>query len=125
VAFGMDLFHALRGQVDAGDLRLIAVSTPERWPAAPNVPAIAESDLPGFGYSGWYGIVFPAGTPRPIVDRLHKALQQVLSDEDVKKRFEGAGAIARLSTPEELGGLVERDVKSFRQAAQKAGLEAK
>jgi tripartite-type tricarboxylate transporter receptor subunit TctC len=49
----------------------------------------------------------------------------VLSDEDVKKRFEGAGAIARLSTPEELGGLVERDVKSFRQAAQKAGLEAK
>jgi tripartite-type tricarboxylate transporter receptor subunit TctC len=125
VAFGMDLFHALRGQVDGGDLRLLAVSTPERWPAAPNVPTIAESGLPGFGYVGWYGIVFPAGTPRPIIDKLHKALQQVLSDAEVKKRFEGAGAIARLSTPEELGGLIEGDVKRFQQVAQKAGFEAK
>lgn len=125
VAFGVDLFHALRGQVDAGDLRLIAVSTPERWPAAPNVPTIAESDLPGFGYSGWYGLLFPAGTPQSIIDKVHTALQQVLTDEGVKKRFEGAGAIARLSTPQELSSLIERDVKSFQQVAQKAGLEAK
>lgn len=124
VAFGMDLFHALRGQVAAGDLRLIAVSTPERWPAAPDVPAIAET-LPGFGYVGWYGLVLPAGTPQPIVDKLRKALEQVLTDQDVKQRFEGVGAVATLSTPEQLSEIIGRDVKNFREVAHRAGMEPK
>ena len=67
-AFGVELYHAVRGQVEAGDLRLIAVSTPERWPSISNVPTLAESGLAGFGYSGWYGLVFPAGTPKAIVE---------------------------------------------------------
>ncbi len=124
-AFGIDLYHALRGQVESGDLRLIAVSTPKRWPAAPNVPTLAESGVPGFAYSGWYGLVFPAGVPQPIVDKLHKALQGVVANEDVKRKLEGAGALANLSAPEELNKLIESDVSSFRSAAQKAGLEAK
>lgn len=124
-AFGMDLFHAIRGQVESGDLRLIAVSTPKRWPAAPSVPTLAESGLSGFGYSGWYGLVFPAGVPQPIVGKLHKALEVAMADEDVKRRLEGAGALANLSAPEELDKLIETDVASFRAAAQKAGLEAK
>jgi tripartite-type tricarboxylate transporter receptor subunit TctC len=125
VAFGLDLFHALRGQVDAGELRLIAVSTAARWPAAPNVPTIAESGFPGFRYDGWYGLLFPAGTAQPIVDKLHKALEQVLTDADVKKKFENVGAITQLSTPAEFGKLIASDVKNFRQTAQKAGLKAK
>ena len=125
VAFGLDLYHAIRGQVESGDLRLIAVSTPARWPAAPSVPTLAESGLPGFGYTGWYGLLFPAGTAQPIVDKLQKALQQVLTNEDVKKKLEGAGAIANLSTPAELSKLIESDIASFRAVAQKAGLEAK
>jgi len=124
-AFGIDLYHALRGQIDSGDLRPIAVSTPKRWPAAPNVPTLAESGLPGFGYSGWYGLVFPAGVQQPIVDKLHKALQGVVANEDVKRKLEGAGALAGLSAPDELNRLIESDVSSFRSAAQKAGLEAK
>jgi tripartite-type tricarboxylate transporter receptor subunit TctC len=124
-AFGIDLYHALRGQIESGDLRLIAVSTPKRWPAAPNVPTLAESGLPGFEYSGWYGLVFPAGVQQPIVDKLHKALQGVVANEDVKRKLEGAGALAGLSAPEELNKLIESDVSSFRSAAQKAGLEAK
>jgi tripartite-type tricarboxylate transporter receptor subunit TctC len=124
-AFAVELFHALRGQVDAGDLRLIAVSTPQRWPAAPNVPTLAESGLPGFAYTTWYGLLFPAGTPQPIVDRLHGALRQVLTRDDVKQRLEGAGAIAGLSTPAEFGKLIASDVSSFRSVARKAGLEPK
>jgi tripartite-type tricarboxylate transporter receptor subunit TctC len=124
-AFGMDLYHAVRGQVESGDLRLLAVSTPRRWPAAPNVPTLAESGLPGFGYSGWYGLVFPAGVPQPIVAKLHAALQRVLANEDVKKRLEGAGASPNLSAPEELNMLIEADIANFRSAAQNAGLEAK
>jgi tripartite-type tricarboxylate transporter receptor subunit TctC len=125
VAFGVDLYHAIRGQVDSGDLRLIGVSTPQRWPAAPSVPTLAEGGLSGFGYSGWYGLVFPAGTAQPIVDKLHKALQQVLTREDVKQKLAGAGAIASLSTPDELGKLIASDIRSFQEAARKAGIEAK
>jgi tripartite-type tricarboxylate transporter receptor subunit TctC len=125
IAFALDLFHAVRGQVDAGNIRLIAVATSKRWPAAPNVPTIAESGLPDFGYSGWYGFVFPAGTPQPIVDKMHKGLQQVLSNPDVKQKLEGAGAIANLSTPEEFAELIASDIRSFQAVAKKAGLHAK
>jgi tripartite-type tricarboxylate transporter receptor subunit TctC len=125
VAFALDLFHAVRGQVQAGEIRLIAVSTPQRWPAAPSVPTVAESGLPGFGYIGWYGLVFPAGTPQPIVDRTHKALKQAMDNEDVRKKLEGAGAMAGLSAPAELSKLIESDIANFRATAQKAGIEAK
>jgi tripartite-type tricarboxylate transporter receptor subunit TctC len=124
IAFALDLFHAVRGQVDSGNIRLIAVSTPQRWPAAPNVPTLAES-IPGFGYSGWYGFLFPAGTPRPVVDKMHKALGQVLARDDVKAKLAGAGAIASLSAPDALGKLIASEVKSFQQVASRAGLEAK
>jgi len=125
VAFALDLFHAVRGQVDSGNIRLLAVATSKRWPAAPNVPTIAESGLPGFGYSGWYGLVFPAGTPQPIVEKMHKGLQQVLANQDVRKKLEGAGAVASLSTPAELSELIASDIKSFQGVAAKAGLKAK
>jgi tripartite-type tricarboxylate transporter receptor subunit TctC len=125
IAFALDLFHAVRGQVDSGNIRLLAVASSKRWPAAPNVPTIAESGLPGFGYSGWYGLVFPAGTPQPIVDKMHKGLQQVLANQDVRKKLEGAGAIASLSTPAELSELIASDIKSFQGVAAKAGLKAK
>jgi tripartite-type tricarboxylate transporter receptor subunit TctC len=124
-AFAVELYHAVRGQVEAGDLRLIAVSTPERWPQIPNVPTLAESGLAGFAYSGWYGLVFPAGTPRPIIERTHAALQKELAREDVQKRLEGAGATVSLSTPAELTRIIERDIASFRAAASKAGIEPK
>jgi tripartite-type tricarboxylate transporter receptor subunit TctC len=124
IAFALDLFHAVRGQVDAGNIRLIAVSTPDRWPAAPNVPTLAES-LPGFGYSGWYGLLLPAGTPRPIVDKMHKTLAQVLARDDVKAKLAGAGATANLSTPDALSKLIASEIRSFQQVASRAGLEAK
>ena len=124
IAFALDLFHAVRGQVDAGSIRLLAVSTPERWPAAPNVPTIAET-LPGFGYSGWYGLLLPAGTAQPIVDKMHKALSQVLAREDVKAKLAGAGAVASLSAPDALSKLIASEIKSFQQVASRAGLEAK
>jgi tripartite-type tricarboxylate transporter receptor subunit TctC len=123
-AFAVELFHAIRGQVESGDLRLIAVATPKRWPAIPNVPTVAESGIPGYGYLGWYALAFPAGTPQPIVDKMHKALETVLGSDDVKKRLENAGATANLSTPAELKKVIESDISNFKEVAKRAGLEA-
>jgi tripartite-type tricarboxylate transporter receptor subunit TctC len=124
-AFAVELYHAIRGPVDAGELRLIAVATPKRWPAIPNVPTLAESGVSGIGYLGWYALVFPAGTPQPIVDKMHKALGTVLADAEVKKRLENVGATANLSSPAELKKTIESDIAGFKQVAQNAGLEAK
>jgi tripartite-type tricarboxylate transporter receptor subunit TctC len=124
-AFAVELYHAIRGQVDSGDLRLIAVATPERWPPIPNVPTVSESGIPGFGVRGWYGLAFPAGTPQPIVDKMHKALEVVLARDAVRQRLEGVGAIANLSTPDEFRKVIASDIDGFRGVAKLAGLEAK
>ena len=124
-AFAVELYHAIRGQIDSGDLRLLAVATPGRWPAIPNVPTIAESGIPGFGFLGWYGLAFPAGTPQPIIDKMHKSLKEVLGRDNVRKRLEGIGAVANLSTPDEFRKVIVSDISGFREVAAKAGLEAK
>ncbi len=124
-AFAIELYHAIRGQIDSGDLKLLAVATPKRWPGLPNVPTIAESGIPGFGFLGWYGLVFPAGTPQPIIDKMHKSLKEVLSRDSVRKRLEGIGAVANLSSPEEFRKVIVSDISGFREVATKSGLEAK
>jgi len=111
--------------VDSGDLRVIAVATPKRWPAIPNVPTLAESGVAGIGYLGWYGLAFPAGTPQPIVDKLHKAMKDVLGKDAVKKRLEGIGAVVNLSSPAEFTKVIQSDIKAFQEVAKSAGLEAK
>jgi tripartite-type tricarboxylate transporter receptor subunit TctC len=123
-AFAVELFHPIRGQVDSGDLRIIAVATPKRWPAIPNVPTLAEGGVTGIGYLGWYGLAFPAGTPQPIIDRMHKAMQEVLSKDAVKQRLEGVGAAANLSSPAEFRSTIQSDIKAFQEVAKTAGLEA-
>jgi tripartite-type tricarboxylate transporter receptor subunit TctC len=121
-AYAVELYHAVRGQVDSGNLKLLAVGTPKRWPGIEKVPPIAD-DIPGFGVLGWYGLVFPAGTPQAIVDKTHKALSKVLASENVRKRLEGVGAVANLSTPDEFSKIIESDIKTFRDVANKAGLK--
>ena len=124
-AFAVELYHPIRGQVDSGDLRVIAVATPERWPAIPSVPTLAESGVTGVRYLGWYGLAFPAGTPQPIIDKLHKAMQQVLGKDVVKKRLEDIGVAVNLSSPEEFQKVIISDIKGFQEVAKSAGLEAK
>jgi len=124
-AFAVDLFHAVRGHLDSGDIRLIAMATPQRWPEVPDVPTVAESGLKGFGVMAWYGLVAPAGTPQPIVDRLSKAMKQVVARKDVQKRLAGIGALVAATSPEEFAKTIETDVETFRAVAKRAGLEPK
>ena len=124
-AFAVELYHPIRGQVESGDIRVIAVATPERWPAIPSVPTLAESGFTGIRYLGWYGLVFPAGTPQPIVDKLHKAMQEVLAKAAMKKRLEDIGAAANLSSPAEFRKIILSDIKGFQEVAKTAGLEPK
>ena len=123
VAFAVDLAHAVRGQVASGELKLIAVTTGKRFPSLPNVPTMIESGMPGFEVNGWYGMVYPAGVPKEVIDKTHKALTQVLSRDSVKKQLENIGAEAALSSPEAFGKLIAEEVIRWRDVARQAGLE--
>jgi len=124
-AFAVELYHPIRGQIDSGEIRVLAVATPTRWPAIPNIPTLAESGVSGISYLGWYGLAFPAGTPQPIIDKLHKAMKEVLAKDAVKNRLDGIGAAANLSSPTEFRKAIQSDIKGFQEVAKLAGLEPK
>ena len=123
VAFAVDLAHAVPRQEASGELKLIAVTTGKRFPTLPNVPTMIESGMPGFEVNGWYGMVYPAGVPKEVIDKSHKALTQVLSRDNVKKQLENIGAEAALSSPEAFGKLIAEEVVRWREVAKQAGLE--
>jgi tripartite-type tricarboxylate transporter receptor subunit TctC len=83
----------------SGRLRAIGISTAKRSPAVPEVPAIAESGLPGYDATGWYGMLAPAGTPQPVIDRLHRDIVRILTDPQMKERLAVEGAVAVGNTP--------------------------
>jgi tripartite-type tricarboxylate transporter receptor subunit TctC len=87
-------------QVRAGKLRGLAVTTPKRIAALPDIPAVAEA-LPGFEFVGWYGVIGPAGLPEPIVTRLHDEFVKVLNRPDVRERIVADGSEPAGTTPEE------------------------
>lgn len=125
IDYGVDLAHAVRGQVEAGELKLIATGGTKRCHSLPNVPTIAESGLPGYDVVGWYGMAFPAGTPKPIVDKMSAALKDVLSREDVREKLDKVGAEVDFTTPDEFAKLIAADTAKWKKVRDQAGLEPK
>jgi len=123
IAYAVDLAHAVRGQVQSGDLKILAVTTGKRWPTLPDVPTVIESGLPDFDVLGWYGLVFPAGVPPTAVEKTQRALAQVLARESVRNQLLNVGALPNLSTPQEFGTLIEQEVVRWRAVAKASGLE--
>ncbi|MBM3372590.1 MAG: tripartite tricarboxylate transporter substrate binding protein [Betaproteobacteria bacterium] len=91
-------------------IRVIGVGAAERTPLLPGVPAIAESGVTDFEVVNWFGIVGPAGMPRPVVERLNRAINQVVQSADSKERFAGMGFVPRGTTPEELDRHIRSEI---------------
>ncbi len=125
VDYGVELVHAVQGQVQAGKLKLLAVGSPQRWPTIPSVPTVAESGVPGYAVTGWYGWVYPAGTPKPIVDKTNAALKDVLSRPAVREQLAKVGAVVHVTSPEEFGAQIANEVAKWKAVRDKAGLEPK
>jgi tripartite-type tricarboxylate transporter receptor subunit TctC len=121
--FAIDLAQAVRGQVEAGELKMLAVAAPRREPSLPNVPTVAESGIPGYAVFGWYGFVYPAGTPKPIIDRTSGALKEILDRPAIKEQLAKAGAPANFASAAEFQKILAEDVAKWRQVRDKAGLE--
>jgi tripartite-type tricarboxylate transporter receptor subunit TctC len=111
-------------QVRNNRLRAIAVTTPKRVDAFPDVPTINESGLKGYETVLWHGLIGPKNLPRPIVDRLNSDLNKILQNKDMQDKLAGDGVTAAGGTPEQFGATIKRDIDTWRKVVQKAGVKA-
>ncbi|MDC7786204.1 tripartite tricarboxylate transporter substrate binding protein [Rhodoplanes sp. TEM] len=109
-------------QAKSGTVRAIAVTSLERSPVAPDVPTIAET-LPGFDATSWHGLFVPAGTPRPVVDRLAAETKAIFSTPEVQKMLADVGAVAAPNTPEAFATFLAAERKKWQEVVKAAGVQ--
>jgi tripartite-type tricarboxylate transporter receptor subunit TctC len=110
------------GHVESGTLVGLASTELSRASAAPKLPTVDESGLPGFDTSVWFGVVAPAGTPKPIVDKLARAINDALKSEEVAKPLRTAGLDIKGGTPEEFAAFIAKETKKYSEVVAAAGL---
>ena len=116
-----DNWSSSRGQVQAGKIRALAVTTAKRSALAPGLPTIAESGLPGFDISTWFGVFAPAGTPRTALDRLHAEFVKALSAADVREKMINLGAEPVGSSPEEFASYIRTEAEKYARVIRASG----
>jgi tripartite-type tricarboxylate transporter receptor subunit TctC len=109
--------------VKTGRIRALAVTTKKRTSVLPDLPTMAESALPDFDTSQWFGVLGPARTPRPIVDRLNQSLARASTSPDVKSRFAAEGVEVVNSTPEEFAAVIKRELVQWAHVIKAAGIQ--
>ncbi len=111
---------AVIANIKAGKLRAIAATGPQRWAGLPDVPTVAEQGVAGFDVRSWAGLMAPAGTPRPVIDRLNAEVQKALQVAGVRARLEEMGGEVRGSTPEEMRAMVTAETNKWIQVVEAA-----
>lgn len=117
----IDNMPALLPQVRAGRLRALGVASDTRASGAPDIPTVAESGLPGFTVTAWKGLMVPAGTPQPVIDKLQAAVVKVLAKPAVRKRLLDGGAEPVGSTPRAFAEQIAREAKSWGALVKSTG----
>lgn len=110
------------GNIQAGKIRPIAVASAKRSAALPDVPTAAEAGLPGFEAVLYYAMAAPAGTPRPIIDRINKEMRAIITSDEVSKRIISDGGDPAPSTPDEYAAMLQRDEAKWADLIKKLGL---
>jgi tripartite-type tricarboxylate transporter receptor subunit TctC len=116
--------QGLVGFTNSGKLRGLGVTSKKRALSMPDVPTIEEAGVPGYELSSWYGVLAPAGTPRPIVDKLNAAIVKIVAMPDIQKAMIDGGSEPQSSTPDELMERIRADVAKFSRIVKAAGIKA-
>lgn len=111
-------------QIKAERLRPIAVGTKERFPLLPDVPTMSESGVPGIEATVWWGFVAPAGTPKPIVDKLNAEINKALADPAVKDKLTEMGVVITAWTPERFGSFLAAETEKWKRVIEQADIRA-
>jgi tripartite-type tricarboxylate transporter receptor subunit TctC len=127
VDFMIDQTTNTTSHIKAGKIQVYAVTTAHRLPSLPGVPTMHEAGLPNFKMTVWHALYAPKGTPKPIIDRLSKALQEALKDANVRQRYAELGADPvpqDLATPEALRAHLKAEIEKWGSIIKKAGVYA-
>jgi tripartite-type tricarboxylate transporter receptor subunit TctC len=106
-----------------GRLRALAVTGPKRTPAAPDIPTVAESGVPGYEVTTAYGVAAPAKTSRPVLDRLHAEFIKTLNSPDIRERLQGLGADPVGNTPEQYTAFMQNEIAKWGKVIKAAGIK--
>jgi tripartite-type tricarboxylate transporter receptor subunit TctC len=118
-----DTISPVLGQVQSGELKALAVTSKERFPVLPDVPAAIESGLlPDYDVTSWYGFFAPRGTPSAVIARLNTVINEVVADPAVKERLTKAGVAVRGSTPEAFGSHMSDELRRWNKVREAAGI---
>jgi tripartite-type tricarboxylate transporter receptor subunit TctC len=104
-------------------VKVFAVTGSQRSAVAPEIPTVAESGVPGFAFDVWYGVVFPGGTPRAIVQKTNAELRSVLAAPALKERYAAGGLEPVYTTPEEFRDLINKEVPRWKEVARQAKIQ--
>lgn len=124
VTMSLDTTASAMGQIRAGKLKPLAVTTTKRSSQLSNVPTISEAGVPGFEIYTWYGLFAPAGTPKPIIDRWQTDIVRVLAVPEVKERLAQLAAEPGGSKPEEFGAFIKSELAKMAKLVRDAGVKA-
>ncbi len=123
IQMGFDNLPSSMSHIKSGKIRAIAVTTTKRWPGAPEIPTFAESGVPGYEVSGWFGLLAPAGTPKPVVDALYRAVSEILKQPEVSKQLFELGAEPVGNTPEAFGRQIAAEVDKWKKVVATTGVK--
>jgi tripartite-type tricarboxylate transporter receptor subunit TctC len=121
--FAFPTIMASVGYVRSGKLVALGVTTTQRATALPEVPTIQEAGVPGYEVAGWYGVIGPAGMPQPVVARLNREINAILTTPETRDQLLGQGAEPRPATPEEFAATMANDVKKWQKVVAASGIK--
>ena len=124
IEIGFDNLPSSMSHIKSGKVRAIAVTTTKRWPGAPEIPTVAESGVPGYEVSGWFGLLAPAGTPKPVIDALYRAIAELLKQPDVAKQLLELGAEPAANGPDAFGRQIADEVEKWKKVVAATGVKA-
>jgi tripartite-type tricarboxylate transporter receptor subunit TctC len=110
-------------QIKSGRLKALGVGSAKRVPALPDLPTISEGGVPGYEATNWWGIVAPAGTPRPVIDKLHTEILAILATSETKKRFETEGGEAVQMSSDDFGRFIASETVKWAKVVKAAGIK--
>jgi tripartite-type tricarboxylate transporter receptor subunit TctC len=123
VQAAFEMLVPVNSLIQSGDLRALAISSQDRFPALPNVPTFKEQGMPQFRVRPWNGLAAPAKTPRSIIDRLNKIVNEALASPDMVERFQNIGMVLKGSTPEQLKELLGQEITLWEKVVTDAKIK--
>ena len=118
-----DAVTAMKGAIDAGEVRALATTGLQRSSVMPNVPTVNESGVPGYEATIWLGIMAPKGTPKEIVDRLNAEIAKIIAKPEIRDAWAKQGAVPMTMTPDQFGAYLKQDIEKWAKVIKTAGID--